>query len=241
MKLIVSGLGCSVDINPGDISTLKISNSALFQSVVDKIFLSSIGESKEAFIVDDDGGHLDLDKVADIVFSPRLIDFKSKKIVTAITGKIKRHISVDIELKNKFEASTLDLISQLEEIMEELELPLRFDSNVDIVSLLKLVNVSAEYDDSSQLSLMKSYLDICSEFNINRFIFVINFQSLFDITQIDELESFALKRQISLIFIDQINSAISSSEKEEVTFIDQDFNVSKKNASYDASYEYVFD
>lgn len=241
MKLIVSGLGCSVDINSGNISSLKISNSELFQSVVDKIFLSSVGESEEVFLVNDDGVHIDLDKVADVVFSPRLIDFKSKKVVTAITSKIKRHIAMDVELKNKVETSIFSLISQLGGILGELGLPLRFDSNIDIVSLLKLVNVSAEYDDSCQLSLMKSYLNLCYEFNISKYIFVINFNSLFDLRQIDELESFALGRQISLIFIDQINSAISTSEKEEVTFIDHDFNLSKKNASYGARYEYVFD
>lgn len=199
-----------IELEENIILVLTIENTEEYVKFLSEVNLQSEGEVG-TITLSSDGKELNFNKTAEIIFNPFALDMNNKKIITKLYQNIKE-VS-----ENSYQEQTIDINSKIVDYMDNLivDCPynLEYDIQLDIVSLLKMLNVKISVKTESLLERIIEYIRVCSRICGINIFFGINLKDYLSPNDIDMLYEFIKYEKVNLILVESRKSDNYNCEK----------------------------
>lgn len=219
IKLAHVNIETQILLTENYINTLAVESPTLFYKYVEDLS-KQINEDEEGEFVFSKGNEiLTAAKACAMIIDFFHIDHNSKKVINALykdlSMKIKSGESL-LELEN-INAITLKLLLNAEMLTD---LPIVYDSSLDIANLLKLYNVRIEESYVGILENLISYVNILVEIFRTEVLCLVNAKSYLTEEEIEQLSKHCAYQKVSLLLLESTSRTPMAGEK--VLIIDKD-------------------
>lgn len=217
MKLICNRYGLEIDFHENEIQVLQIESSSLFLEITEMLWRQcQTGEGE--FVFSEAFKEKRLDKEAEVIVNPFQLDFNNRKILTRLYQELKEsalgaRLEETLKLENHLEQYIIGLC-------DDVDYPLTYKSEMDIIALLKMFDVKLDETDTDVTERLVQYVKLMhAVLKIQLFVFI-NFKDFFSEKVLEELYKTLLYEKISLLLIER--HASHPINKERLTIIDKD-------------------
>lgn len=219
MKLTHKNLEKQLIFETGKAVEWIIESPVSFSIYVQQLYKQIHGEEGE-FILSDDDKILSLEKTAELIIDPFLLDFQNRQIQKTLYTEL-YELAVSSELFQQTQEIRTNLQKYFIDIEYASRYDLKIDDNIDIMAMLKAVGVQLDYGNEENLfERLVSYLKVLSELLKKKLVILVNSQSYLQKEQIDQIVEFCMYHEISLLMIESVQRGYS--EKRNYCIIDQD-------------------
>ncbi len=208
-----------IEFKENVINVLCIENKALFNEIVSDFLVQINGEDGD-FILSEKGKELPIKKSVELVLSPFIMDFNSKKILSSIYGDLKENA-----YQQDYYANTVKLLSEISgyisNVVDEYKYPLEISEEINIEDVFKLASLKVDNSNSTLVDKIVDYVELVTTvLNVKLVVFV-NLKSYIEEEQLGELYKTIINKKINVLLIE--NMMISSKiEGEKGIIIDKD-------------------
>ena len=219
MKLVHPLLEKPILFEENMANILVVENQKVFAEMVWELFNQTNGGEGQ-FILSSELKQLELNKRMDLVIDLFSLDFNQKKILNKLFSQLK-----EIATGGEYYEDSMCLIGEittyLERIMQSIQYPLGYNSEFDISTIFKLVDVKIDITYETLLEKIIDYITLIQEFlGINLFVFV-NLKCFLSFEELEQLYlSIAYKKCNILLLENSINE--KRLEQEIIRIIDSD-------------------
>jgi CRISPR-associated protein Csn2 len=203
MKLVYPGIETHIILEQGKPTFLILENAKLFREVVQDIFNQVNGIEGKAVLSDEDE-IIPLNKQIDLILDLFSLNCNSHKMLSKLQGELAQ-VAVGEELYK----DTSDLLSKLQmyagTLADNAKYPLKFNEEMGIVELVKLLNFKFDLQDESILEKIVSYMIVSKEYlKIDTFVFI-NLQSVITSAELKELFKQIAYEKITILLIESVS------------------------------------
>jgi len=203
MKLVYPGIETHIILEQGKPTFLILENAKLFREVVQDIFNQVNGIEGKAVLSDEDE-IIPLNKQIDLILDLFSLNCNSHKMLSKLQGELAQ-VAVGEELYK----DTSDILSKLQmyagTLADNAKYPLKFNEEMGIVELVKLLNFKFDLQDESILEKIVSYMVVSKEYlKIDTFIFI-NLQSVITSEELKELFKQIAYEKITILLIESFS------------------------------------
>ncbi len=208
-----------IEFKENVINVLCIENKALFNEIVSDFLVQINGEDGD-FILSEKGKELPVKKSVELVLSPFMMDFNSKKILSSIYGDLKENA-----YQQDYYANTVKLLSEISgyisNVVDEYKYPLEISEEINIEDVFKLASLKVDNSNSTLVDKIVDYVELVTTvLNVKLVVFV-NLKLYIEEEQLGELYKTIMNKKINVLLIE--NMMISSKiEGEKGIIIDKD-------------------
>lgn len=208
-----------IEFKENVINVLCIENKAMFNEIVSDFLVQINGEDGD-FILSEKGKELPIKKSVELVLSPFIMDFNSKKILSSIYGDLKENA-----YQQDYYANTVKLLSEISgyisNVVDEYKYPLEISEEINIEDVFKLASLKVDNSNSTLVDKIVDYVELVTTvLNVKLVVFV-NLKSYIEEEQLGELYKTIINKKINVLLIE--NMMISSKiEGEKGIIIDKD-------------------
>lgn len=172
----------------------------IFSEYVQELNNQIAGEEGR-FVLSENEKELDLEKKAELIINPFGVDVNSRKILNKLYTELS-----ELSKTEQMYTKTVELFQNMQEYMFELEqctdYILEFDHDLDMIALLKAMNIRYENKEVNQLERLIQYIKILSSAaGIRLFIFV-NIRSYLSEEQMQEIVKELCYQEVHALFIE---------------------------------------
>ena len=208
-----------IEFKENVINVLCIENKAMFNEIVSDFLVQINGEDGD-FILSEKGKELPIKKSVELVLSPFIMDFNSKKILSSIYGDLKENA-----YQQDYYANTVKLLSEISgyisNVVDEYKYPLEISEEINIEDVFKLASLKVDNSNSTLVDKIVDYVELVTTvLNVKLVVFV-NLKLYIEEEQLGELYKTIMNKKINVLLIE--NMMISSKiEGEKGIIIDKD-------------------
>ena len=217
MKLICNRYGLEIEFRENEIQVLQIESSSLFLEITEMLWKQcETGEGE--FVLSEAYKEKRLDKEAEVIVNPFRLDLNNRKILTKLYQELKEsalgaRLEETLKLENHLEQYIIGLC-------DDVDYPLTYKSEMDIIALLKMFEVKLDETDTDVIERLVQYVKLMhAVLKIQLFVFI-NFKDFFSEDVLEELYKTLLYEKIGLLLVERHES--HSINKERLTIIDKD-------------------
>lgn len=218
MKLVHPRIESHIEVTDEIVNVLVIENQKFFRSVIEEISNQIEGLSGR-FTLSSDLRTLDIQKNFLLINEPIGYDINSRKVANRIQTLVKNiAVSEDYYIKSN------ELISKILEygmkIINEINLPLTLTDEIDVASIIKLLNVQIDIESTDIVEKLENFIDILSELKICNTLLFVNLKTYLDEDEISLIYDYCSYKKMSLLLLE--NTKRSFHPKEKSIIIDSD-------------------
>lgn len=169
MKLAHKNLNNCLEWDETEIGCLVIENPSFFTQIVKDIYLQTEGEEGDV-VLSTPKTSVDLSKQTLFVTDFINIDLNSKKLISALQNVLKSNIASNLVLETNLLNNALSNYAQT--LIDTVDFPLCFESSFDSASLLKLLNIKLQADDTLLENILNLTIASAEFLNTKLLIFV---------------------------------------------------------------------
>lgn len=196
-----------------------IESSEIFSEYIQELNGQLAGEEGR-FVLSENNKELDLAKKADMVINPFSVDVNSRKILNKLYQEL-----TGLSREEQMYTKTLELFRHIQEYMLDLEqctsYILEFDQEIDIVALLKAVNVHYEVKDVDFLEKIVQYIKIMAAVAGTKLFVIVNLRSYLTDLQMQNLIQECEYQDIKILFIENQQRSCMKGGKRYIIDIDK--------------------
>lgn len=203
MKLVYPGIETHIILEQGKPTFLILENAKLFREVVQDIFNQVNGIEGKAVLSDEDE-IIPLNKQIDLILDLFSLNCNSHKMLSKLQGELAQ-VAVGEELYK----DTSDILSKLQmyagALADNAKYPLKFNEEMGIVELVKMLNFKFDLQEESILEKVVSYMIVSKEYlKIDTFVFI-NLQSVITSAELKELFKQIAYEKITILLIESVS------------------------------------
>ena len=210
MKLIHRNYGIEMELKENFLNILVVENPEAYAKILMDLWRQSTGEPGDFCLCDLDV-EKPLSKHAECILNPFSLSCNDKKILSKLYHELKE-IS-----QNELQQETYDLntklVCYLDDLTQCVPYPIKFQVDMDILSILKTYDVMLENQFDCLLEqivkYLKAYHQIC---HIDIYFFV-NLKCYLSSNELKKLYEFAFYEKINLILLEAVNKNKLDCEK----------------------------
>lgn len=217
MRLMCTEYGIDLKIQENRVNVLVIEAPEIFARIVDALMIQIEG-NLGFFILSDKDTIMKLDKVAEIIVNPFVIDCNEKRIQQKLYQELTNEM-----LESMMEQTAQlqgNIISYLEEVLQKSPYFLKFDVEANMAGLLKLYRVGIADQEETLAGKIASYMRALRQFCAIKVLFLVNLKLFVTKAELEELYQCAFYEKINLILLENISRA--KLENEMICILDKD-------------------
>jgi len=204
------------DLNPGDIVDLTLENPKFYRD-----FVKDLSDDEcESFSLSEDGIEKDFGKSALVIRDLFDLDPNSKRILGAIYKKIDK-TALSPERQEMFNEINAKISALMMDISADFEGAISFNDALTLPQVLGMIDFKFDYDDSTFLRSLLSYIKAWREATDLKIVFVLNLFALLNASEIASFSSELAYLGLPVINISYISSKASNENIKKV-IVDQD-------------------
>lgn len=228
MRLSIDSFENLISLEPDYTSVISIQSVHYYAKLVRSFFFecNNLEGEIEITLIDSKERRLPISSAIEFIPDPLLIDFSSKRLSTALVGLLKQELNNDVETRLDIEESLRRTQSKIISLIDDFDLPIKYDDIWDAGKMIKATALSIDdnIEGLTHLEIMKRYIQIVSELNINSYFCFVGLNNILTQEEIVEFYKEALQRQVGLICIQHDNAWPNSNKYANTIFIDDDFD-----------------
>ncbi len=167
------------------INILTIENSQLFVKFIKDFYFQTKGERGELILSNSDL-ILNMSKELELITDPLFLDFANKKIISKIFMDLEKN-----SLDEKLYLKTINIKSQVLEylslLINESCLPLGFNEEISITSLLKAMGLYINTEQTHLVEQLSQYMEIYEQLSLAKCFVFVNLLSYIDKKELEDL------------------------------------------------------
>lgn len=205
-----------------EIPILVIENKTLYQNLIFELISELNGiESEHNFFIDDK--QLNLRKDLELILDMFTLDINKSKNITKLYNYIKSEYINNEKLMQTTQLS-VKIIEYIQDITNEIDFDLTFETNIDLQAILKAVDLKFYYDDSTLLEKLIDYIKITHDFLGKKFFIILNLKTIFSSQEQQQFYEFLMYNKIEILLVETSQQS-KKLENEIYRIIDDDLCV----------------
>lgn len=218
MKLIQRELGLEIELKENVVTVLVIEDVSMRLEFIDSLYSQVLGNDGNWLLVENEKDY-DLSKKAEIILEPFSLELNNKKVKTKLYHDIKT-VSQDFCFSQGLELHS-HICSYLEDLLEKIPYPVKYQEEWNILELLKAYGVELEDESDNLCEKLFNYIRLINQVcGISLFI-ILNIKQYLTKEQIIELYKLASYSKIHLVLI-EFNMLYNKESCEEIFVFDED-------------------
>lgn len=200
MKLVHPEWETPVIFDDEHIPVMAIENAEYFYEMTNELYQQTIsGEGR--FVLYEDEKELEIKKNAVFINSPWDIDFENRQILKKLYECF-QNAGLSEAYYKKTNQIIATVLQYVEELQQEISVPVCYDWDPDIKLLFKAVNLQVDEEGLSLVERMVEYMKICTEL-IGSALFIFNqFRAYLDDAQLEEFYRTILDEKIPVMLME---------------------------------------
>ncbi|MCJ0596250.1 type II-A CRISPR-associated protein Csn2, partial [Enterococcus cecorum] len=162
------------------------------------------------FVLSDENEILSFKKDMSLILSPLEIDYNDKKFINELFKEIKDIVQSG-ELYEEYVFVKSELVKLMERISESIDYPLQYSEDLEVSSLLKMMQVKFDFQDTNYFERLITFVQLSQRLLRKKLLIFVNLSSFLSENQLVELEKIAKYEQIKILLINsyQLNYSFS--------------------------------
>ena len=220
-KIVIRGIKEEINFNNEQLNHLIVENPNYYYTIASSL-INQVNDipKEEYFYYTRNDKFMDFKRSVEIILSPLNFDYNYKKINLAIN----KYILSEIKQGNtiiKFNELNSKISSFLQEVKEEVALPIDFKDDFQINDLLKLSDFHYDYNQEKILNKTIDYINILIDVTNISLVILIGFNSVFSLSDFSVIDYEFKSKQVNLLFIDSYDKT-EHTDNEKTIIIDKD-------------------
>lgn len=199
-----------VELEENSIQVLTIENTEEYVRFLYELNSQSEGETG-TIILSSEGKEININKAAEIIFNPFMMDINNKRIITKLYQNIKE-MSDDLYQEQTIEINS-KIVDYMDNLIEDCPYNLEYDVSLDVVSLLKMLNVKLAIKAENILEKIIEYIKVCSRICGINIFFGVNIKDYLSSDDVDMLYECVKYEKVHLILVESRKSDNHCDEK----------------------------
>lgn len=217
MKLVEREYGIEVDIKENIVSIIVLEDVKLRLPLINELFSQTSGNEGNWLLFENDKS-FDLGKKAELILEPLTLTLNNKKVKTKLYQDIKT-IAQDCCFSQGLEVHS-KICNYLENMLERLPYPVKYDEDWDVSEILKAYNVELVEEYDNIFEKLYNYIKLVNTVCGTDIFIMVNIKQYLTDDQITELYKMAAYGKIQLVLIEfSINN---KRDCEELYILDND-------------------
>lgn len=200
MKLVHFDLTEAILDETANFTEWILESPEIFSEYVQELNNQISGEEGR-FVLSENEKELDLEKKAELIINPFGVDVNSRKILNKLYTELS-----ELSKAEQMYTKTVELCQNIQEYMFELEqctdYILEFDHELDVIALLKAMNIHYENKEVDQLERLIQYIKILSSVAGTRLFIFVNIRSYLSENQMQEIVKELCYQEVYALFIE---------------------------------------
>lgn len=218
MKLVCPDPQLNIDLQENRIEVISVEEPSVFTKICGDLWKQCNGRDGD-LILSDNESEYDFSKAMECIYNPFSLDCNNHKVI----GRINQELAVIS--KSDFQEKTLNIntqiMSYLDELIQQVPYPVQYDLNTDISGLFKLYGISVNSDADSLAESIIEYMRLMSGIcHIENFCFI-DLKSYISADMLKELYKSAFDQKLKILIIESYQRPYLS-EYEKNWIIDKD-------------------
>lgn len=199
MKIVLSGIESVMDTDCEMVNALIIENQRLLTSLLNELQFQMDGTDGRC-VLSEDGKILGFDKNAEMLSSFFPFTLNKKSLLNKLSSAIeKKAINAD------FYGSTVNILSEVEQYLEEVTFDFTGDIIFDKISISSLIKASGmcfrdDYDRLGEKIL--DYIELVTEYDRKKLFIMLNLRSYIDDSEMEYFMKEVLQRKYHVLMIE---------------------------------------
>lgn len=197
---------------------VSIENPTYYYQVVEELYQQTEGK-EGSFVLSDDGEILDFRKHVQLLVSPWTMDFSTAVVTKRLCNRLQEEANNE-QHYTKTKEVMQHVLSYLQELEQELPIPLTYDWNPDVANLFKAVHVQVDTSDLNVMEKMIEYMKLWTEL-FGKTCFIFNqFRTYLPKSMRKEFYTCAMEEEIPFLLLE--GACHDTIEQESCLIIDED-------------------
>lgn len=146
-------------------------------------------------------------------------EYFSKTIITKLYKDIDLHFKNDIDVQKKVYSINTKIYDFVKNILIDYDIDFDFESELKIEDILKIVSLKPNEDKYQIASNIVNYISFISQLKLYKLVILVNSQSYFSKTELEEIIKIANYKNVKLLFLD---NKVNENFDKSITKIDND-------------------
>lgn len=197
---------------------VSIENPTYYYQVVEGLYQQTEGK-EGAFVLSDDGEILDFRKHVQLLVSPWTMDFSTTAVTKRLCNRLQEEANSEQHYMQTKEVMQ-HILRYLQELEQELPIPLTYDWNPDVANLFKAVHVQVDTSDLNVMEKMIEYMKLWTEL-FGKTCFIFNqFRTYLPKSMRKEFYTCSMEEEIPFLLLE--GACHDTIEEESCLIIDED-------------------
>lgn len=201
-RIVIKNIKQEILLNDFVPYNIVIENSKYYYSLINTIINQINGVIDDEYVFySDDAKFLNIKQESEIIYNPFDFSYNYKKLNNNINKYILSEIK-KTQIYYDFNQLNAQITSYLEQIKEEIQLPITYNDSFEINDIIKVADFKYDFNEENILNKIVNYINILMEITDIKIIFLVGIKDILTYEEIKELyKEFSLK-QLNLILID---------------------------------------
>ncbi len=199
MRLAHTDMGIAIDILENSVPLICVECPQIMSQMILEL-KQQIQGNMGNFVLSEDG-KIPFAKNVELILDPWNIDMNSKKIKTRLFQLVRD--SVEEKLYDDFLELRGNLFSFAEKVLQENPYQIRYNTEVDVSSIVKNIDFFVESDAGNLLESLVEYVKLSAQLCGVKIFFLVNISAFLTEEEVKLLLQEAFLNKIYLIFIEQ--------------------------------------
>jgi len=217
MRLMHNIFSRPIEFRENEINVLVIENPTILLQLTHELINQSKGEEGR-YILSNNFEPVEISKSCEVITDIFSIDINKRKIITKVYNLLETKIMNDCYIQ-VLEMRTL-LCSLMEEFIDLSDLPMSYNHEIDVIGIMKLVELKIDAYCENILETVINYIDVINElFGVSCFVFL-NIKCYFTYQEMLEIYKHVHYKKINLLLIEGTNRETLAGERLRIIDID---------------------
>lgn len=206
MKLVHPEINMQLDFEDKAVCIWTIESPSLFLNYLTELQCQIIEGNDGGFVLSEDDKIISLKKESSLILSPLEIDYNDRKFISELYKDIKEIVQSGV-LYEEYVLMKSELVQLMEKISECNDYPLQFNDELELTSLLKLMRVEFDFQDTDYFERLITFIQLSQRLLQKKLLIFVNLSSFLSESQLLELEKIAKYEEIKILMVNsqQIN------------------------------------
>lgn len=204
MIISMSIFNSSFESLENEIPILQIENKSFYQNLIKELIKGQNGVENEVEIFHQ-GEVVKQGKELELILNPFEVELNKTKNLTLLYQFIKNEYANELHYEK---TSTLlqYVVSYLEMLFEESEYQLEYEQELDLVALLKAMNVRFDYECSSVLNCLIDYVKVMHGFFHKKIFVFVQLKNTLSTEEMEQFYQFLFYEKIEVLLLESSES-----------------------------------
>ncbi|MGO5334608.1 type II-A CRISPR-associated protein Csn2 [Enterococcus cecorum] len=209
MKIVHPDINMQIDFEDKTCCIWIIESPELLLNYITELQEQVIGNEGK-FVLSDENEILSFKKDMSLILSPLEIDYNDKKFINELFKEIKDIVQSG-GLYEEYVFVKSELVKLMERISESNDYPLQYSEELEVSSLLKMMQVKFDFQDANYFERLITFVQLSQRLLRKKLLIFVNLSSFLSENQLVELEKIAKYEQIKILLINsyQLNYSFS--------------------------------